>query len=359
MHPVARKEFELAYVPQLESLKFTVDGKPLAPNFKVDGKKILLDDSLPDNARVLKITYTHDPVPLVKQFTLSTVPDLATLQVKVNGKILDANAYTSDGKIVELWDLPPAKATIELNYRSATPLPQFFPLPDNVILETLNVTVDTVPITDFLLVGTENYEIFFREAPRDGASIVMTFEEPGTRVLSYPSLAYDRNKVDQIAAYDKDTGESIPLQWDRQELNFRREDVQNKRSIEVVYTLAPESTELVLELYQQPREGSLTIQTSAEDQTCIEDVAKQGSQLAFPCPPQRLGQLRVSYDYISHIDKSFRMRGNYSKDSRWKVKVNGIETIDFIRNGNLVEFPDANFTPDTVIDIEVSEPIRS
>jgi hypothetical protein len=359
MHPVPRKEFKLAYVPELGSIRFTVNDKPWATNFQVDGKKILIEDSLPVNARVLRITYTHDPVPLVKRFTLSTVPDLATLQVKVNGKILDITSYTSDGNIVELCDLPPAKAIIELSYRSVTPLPQFFPLPDNIILETLNATVDRVPITDFLVVGTESYEIFFREAPRDSATIVLTFEEPGTRVLSYPSLAYDRNKVDQIAAYDKDTGKTVPLQWDKQELSFRREDVQHKRAIEVVYILAPESNELVLELYQQPREGSLNIQASADDQTCVQEVAKNGSRLAFPCPPQMLGNLRLNYDYISQIDNSFRMRGDYSKDSRWKVKVNGNETSDFIRNGNLVEFPDANFTSDTVIDIEVLEPIRS
>ncbi len=231
MHPVPRKEFELAYAPEPGSIKFTVDGKPWAARFQVDGKKIILDDSLPGNARVLKITYTHDPVPLVKRFTLSAVPDLATLQVKVNGRILDSAGYTSEGNVLELTELPPAKAVIEPLYRSATPLPHYFPLPDNLILETLTATVDTAPITDFLIVGTGSYEIFFREAPRDGAAIVLTFEEPGTRVLSYPSLAYERNKVDQIAAYDKDTGATVPLHWDKQELSFRREDVQNKRVI--------------------------------------------------------------------------------------------------------------------------------
>ncbi len=127
----------------------------------------------------------------------------------------------------------------------------------------------------------------------------------------------------------------------------------------MVYTLAPESNELVLELYQQPREGSLNIQASNEDQACIQEVTKYGSRVTFPCPPQMLGNLKLSYDYISQIDNSFRMRGNYSQDSKWNVKVNGIETRDFIRNGNLVEFPDADFTPDTVIEIEVFEPVRS
>jgi len=359
IHPVTRKEFDLAYQPELGSIKFTVDGKPWSSNFILDGRKVFLGDSLPKGAKVLKITYGHDPVPLIQKFPLSVAADTTTLQVKVNGKPVDQDQYQMENDAVVFNKMPAELAVVELLYRVQQNLPQFFSLPADAILETVSATVSAQPVKDFLIVGTENREIYFPTAPRDGETIVLSFESQDTRILRYPSLAYNRNQVEQVQAFDKDSRQPIALSWDKQQLVFHRDDVQNERAVELIYTLTPDSSELVLDLHQEPRDGSLSIRSSNEDKQCVSDMIKDETKLFFPCPPQKLGELVVNYEYISQIDRSFRVRGDFSTEAKWKVKVDGVETTEYIRNNSTVEFPEARFATDTVIDIEVWEPVRT
>jgi hypothetical protein len=358
MHPVTRNEFDLRHVPETGSIRVMVDGRPWSTDIIIDGKKIFFGSTLPNGSKLVKIAYNHDPEPIITNFGFSASADLSTLQVKVNGRMMAPSQYQLEGDGIVFNQTPPDLAIVELIYRVEQSLPQAFPVPDDAVLESLTATVDATPRSDFIIVGSNEKEIYFTQAPLDGASIVLTFETTDARTLSYPSLAYDRNKIEELTAFDSTTLAPIPLTWDNQQLLFRREDIQNERPVSIVYQLVPETKELVLELNQKARVSSLVITSSEAGKLCAAGASRQASTLTFPCPPEELGELFVSYEYITQIDRKFRMRGEFSQDAVWKVKIDGAETSDYTRSANVIEFPNANFHEDTLIEIEVFELVR-
>ncbi len=81
--------------------------------------------------------------------------------------------------------------------------------------------------------------------------------------------------------------------------------------------------------------------------------------MVFPCPAEQLGNLRIRYEYITQVDSVFHLHGDFSPDAKWEVKVDGIETDKYQQNNNLISFPDLSLRAETLIEVEVWEPLRS
>ncbi len=358
MHPVNRKEFPLLFKPEQETLKMEIDGRPWSSNFNIVDGKIRFETPLPAGAKMLSIAYNHDPKPLSSKFPLSTSIDASTLSVMVNGSSVDASRYKVEDNQILFDPPPPALAKINVDYRVGDALPQYFPLARDALMDTVTVTVDNKPVSDFQVIGDENREVILTEPPRDGVPILISYETAESRTVRYPALTYNQDRIVQVAAFDGLSREVLAMEWQGAELVFKREDIAENRVVEVIYTLAPGSKELALTLAQKPKDGSLSI-VSSSGSDCVANVNSADGKLLFPCPAEQLGRLHISYDYFTQIDKSFKMNGNFAPDAVWKVKINGVETKDFKYENNTLSFSAQQFDASTSIEVEVWQPLRS
>lgn len=355
MHPIARKDYALAHAPEAQTLEFWVDGRPWDCQFSLDNGNVFVESSLPPQAKVLSIGYRHGPEPMRRTFPLSTSVDPATLSVTVNGSVVPPESYSIvDGSLL-FSNEPPELAKISFEYRIAQPLPQLFPLSKEALLDTVRVSVNGTPISDFQIVGSEQFEIYLPRVPSDGAAIVVSYETTGGRTLRYPALPIAPEQILEINAVDSVSRAPIVIERDGSNLVFQEADIQDQRSVEIRYALKSESNELALDLPQSPKEGTLAVAASSTGTDCVANVANEGNRLRFPCSPAMLGHLLIRYDYISDVDNSFAVNGRFTRDAVWKVKVNGTETKDFERNDSRIIFPEGLLDADDVIEVEVQD----
>ncbi len=355
MHPVARVDYELGFAPENGSILLEVDGKAWDGRYKLTGKTLHLETPIPSGIKVLSVKYRHNAVPLSRKYVLSQFPAPDTLVVKVNGKTVDASLLDLEGLQLTLPFLPDELARIEVNYRRSGDLPKIFALPSEALISRVQVFIDDLETKDFQIVGIDSIDIVLKSAPKDGAKIRIEYETKDTRILKYDAMKFAEGEVGEVRAFDTLTQVEIPIQVESGSVEFQADDVVNGRKVDILYALNPKTKELSLELSKTPIEGSLAIRSSGSGEECLANMSLNGTRLNFPCPSSDIGRLQVSYDYISGVDSSFKVAGNYTQSAIWSVKIDGVETKDYVREKNVLSFPHHELKPETVIEVQVWE----
>lgn len=352
---IVTRDFDLKFVPS-NSLQLTIDGVPFN-DYVIAGKKITLND-VAETALKLKITYRYDPVPKFDTFVIAGAPDLATMQVFINGAPLSASKYDYRPDVKELFfsDMPPDNAEVKVKFRKDDPLQREFDFtPTKISGEVVRVEVAGKETTAF------NYNpdigiLTLDDAPADGAVVTVYAKPADAAILRYKAGAgVVIPNVQSVAAVDATTGDPVSVVVDGAELIFEEADVVDGRDVVVTYDYGNRDMVLQHELAQEPLAGSVNVSVVSGDENCVNSVEVSGKTVRFLCDGDKLEEVRVSYKYVAEIFTEFAINHPVDSDTLISVYVDGARLQDFTVVDGKVVIPSTLLQFDSSVRIIVTQ----
>lgn len=333
-----KAEFDLPDVPNSGSLKLYVNNVLQSMNdYKLTGKRVefVAGKMPPPGATIVAEYRVGAPTPIQTGFPLGEAPLAGTVEVLVNGTIVDPASYTFDAATnsAVFKVAPPELATVKISYIKNVPLSKIFNVGEEIGGAPMVVMVNNMETKNYkLLPGTK---IEFAEAPADGVSVAVKYKFRVGPKLEYP-LALRGSSSTLVGLYDKTTGASIDYTYSGASVILRNPtDVVDGRPILVRYKNDASSSQQ-LEFSSLPMEGSLTVRPKAGE--CVHSLENKFLSLKCNVPDGTL--VEIGWKQIDYI-RSFTLHGVPNPDKgHWKVWIDGMETVAFNRQDRTIILSD-------------------
>ena len=385
---IVKKVFHLANLPDMVDFQVSVDGVdvPAADAWQVSGDLVTINKDKFINAQRISFYYSHDAVPKFDHLTLDSAAALDSLVVEVAGKKLAGSEYSvsQDAKTVTFSVMPAEDASVVISWREDVALMRRFALGDSDHrLDTLQVTLNGT-VVDNSKYSVKGDEVEFSDVPMDGAKIGLSYRKESSKVQNYPQ-DFKRGPA-SITCRDAVTNEVLAANFVNSEIQFDHQDVIDGRKVTLNVDFGPKADERALELPQKPLPGTVEVLADGKSEICelqsdlqlgtdvndekngalkdtpalIQLIEDQGYNVHVKCAGgQDYSGLVVGYKYESNRITKFEMPDSVplsdgSRPSVWKVNINDSEYKGFTREGRVVTVPDKDLPVAAKVDIEVT-----
>lgn len=338
-----QSQFQLAYPPDLPSLKVYVDNNLQAPTTFTLSGRVLTFINPPSQGAKIRIEYLYDSRPVLTSFRLSTVAAPSTIKVSVDGSDVIASGFAYDNNSQTIvFKAPPAdNADIRVSFKKDEPLLKVFVLNDtkNIKISTLKVQINNVMTSDFKF-NASSSSLEFNEAPIDASSIRATF----SRVLN-PNLVHriGGNDLDivKIEVLDKNNKESVKFQHTSPNITVdASEFVENRMLIARLWQADRKSR--TWHLPNEPMAGSLSVQGDITD-CAISSIQIIESSMQTNCDFSHDKTVTINYQYIEKSSGQFVIRelSKFAMDKyNLNVTINDKDTMNYIVKGEAITVKD-------------------
>lgn len=324
---ILNSDFELASLPDMGSVRVSVNGAQQASGYSVNGRTLHFDPK-PSYGAMIQVAYTAGATPMFARFPVGQVPAAGTMVVVSNGQVLNPSLYTFDFQTQELVFLnpPPADADIKLEFRADSPLVSRFPLEGDVIASSVRVKVNGQNVSGFL-VGAD-HSVSLATPPADGALISVIYQAKGAPVLNY-ALGIQENMVKDLKVSDAETGDPVNAVLDQGSIVVSPAEHRDGRRLIVSYQDA-DAGHMLANLPAHWISDSLKI--SPEQGTCGYSV--EGQELELKCDTPAGTAIDVSWQFRTPVRQIFALDGVGDPEAGlWTVLVDGQPIKAFVRDG--------------------------
>jgi hypothetical protein len=337
-----KRVFTLKYPPISSSIQLSLGGEPVNEGYRLQGRELYLDFPFEDPDSLLVVQYRHNPVPLKDQFSLAGKVDPATLKVKVNDQVWEAERYRMDpsGTKLRFADLPPPSATIDIYYKRDGELKRSFQTEFPEDLFDFQVRVDGEVEHDYQWDATDQL-LRFTPPPADGAAIAAVYSRVSDIDLDFEITGIDSRRIADYWFEDAETGKRFPLDsvLDGNRVEYSLKHYEPGRKLKAVYQLLPEErSDLVTWLLPElVVEDSIQVAVDGSQTSCGDDYQIDGRKLSFHCASAYRQGLRLSFKHFENYRRTFVIDPDGRTIGPWQVWVNGKVVDDFEReDGRLI-----------------------
>jgi hypothetical protein len=291
---------------------------------------------IPPPAATIKAEYrVGTTTSILTKFPLGETPVAGTVEVLVNGTIVDPASYTFEAvsNSVLFKSAPPELATVKISFTKDVPLSKIFSIGEETVGAPMLVTVNGVETKNYkLLPGTK---VEFAEAPADGVGVVVKYKFRVGPKLEYP-LALSGSSATPIGLYDKISGASVNFTHSGASVTLSNPaDVVEGRPLLIRYKNENSSSQQI-ELLNSPMQGSLTVRPVAGE--CTHTLESKFISLKCIVPDGTL--VEIAWKQIEH-NRSFTLLGVPNPESgQWKVEIDGVATAAFTRLDRTITLAD-------------------
>lgn len=330
-----RNQWELSAFPDSGTLQISIELNGVievvdSDSYTLVGKTLTFEEGMepPANSKIIA-DYLVGKTPMFQQYTLQEKPAEATLVVKINGSLVDT--FTLDGDTVIFDEEPPANAAVAFDYRRDEPLETKFQVEGSPRNDTINVFVDDQatdefsydPLTKLMTLDT---------APPDLAKILIKYENLDGPQLDYKLPLGGQNPRDFKLFFNE--AEITIAGRVADVFTIKNEDHAENRTLTLKYDV-DDTEEKVFTLPYSPIEGSLKVSSTNED--CKLGAGfelKDLDQFTSTCIVQDATEFKLTFSYIG-FRREFDAKVTEPELGRWIVKINGIETTEYEREGSV------------------------
>ncbi len=337
-------QFTLSHNPVPGSLVVRVNGALQSGNYNVTQNIVTFTSNPPPEGATVTFDYNHDSAPIVASFDLSKNPAAGTLKVFVNGSLVGPAAYNYDAANNEVdFVSPPAhNALVSLQYRENSPaLISSFALSGSVNVSSIGVKVNGSSVSSGVSFHTPSNSVVFATAPADNASIVVTYQEIGSAILSY-AFAVDANLVDDMEIEDAISGSPIPFAYMGGNIIFGAGVWVEGRQVVIRYPNAGFG-QMSVSLPHTPISASVSAE--AGGMLCANLTVTGNVVNLSGCNfPVNAGQVDIEYLYLPAGSSTFTFTPAIPvslDDVLWDVTVNGSAFYNYTRTGRVFTFNSA------------------
>ncbi len=394
-----KKQFLLSSRPDMTQFDVTVDGQVLEASgvLSIEGKLVKIDPSKVNSGLKITFNYTHDAIPMFSEVPAQPAPNLLSLVVTVNGTPLTQEVdyhYDPVKRVIGFTAAPPEDAKVVVKYLEEKTMKTHF---ENNLAgvrpDTLKVSVNGVPATDQSFSYDSN-GIDFIVPPTDGAVVTTSWQTDEHKILNYAASSTDPRHVVASTITDKASGQEVAGEWKNPNLQFKPENVVEKRVVTVTLDFGEKSSMRTIDLPDDRIDDNVKVTADGKADVCqikkepasldLNDL-EDSKSLAGKAPEKKVEEAKpsdwssrykgkdvsfqcaegndfteISIDYRHEIQRTNKFVVTLAagvdpndKHMAWKVFVDGKPTTSFKRTGAEIEIEDNLLPPETKVDIEV------
>jgi hypothetical protein len=351
---VVRRQFQLPNIPILDSVHVTIDGVP-STDFIIEGSVLTLT-RVTAAQTTLHISYRHDPVPIFSSITLSEKADPKTLEVVVNGSVLNATEFSYDRTTgsIQFEEAPANYAHIAVEYRTDGILKRSFDVGAiSMSPAPVKVTINGQAIDDFVL-DPSTHSLEFSTPPPDDAEITFSYVRSDAKILRYAAIEGPAGaKPYAVTVLDKDTNEPLAATVSGAEIVFDESDVKHDRHVIVTYNYGDGTTLLTHDLAYEPLLDSVQLKDESGGGDCFKNIVVTGKQVSYRCDAQSLGNVSIDYKYVEQHYETFTLVKQIPQNGIIQVYVDGAANFNFQVDGQTVRVPKSETTPQSTVRVVV------
>ena len=351
---VVRRQFLLPNIPILDSVHVIIDGIP-STDFVIEGSTLTLT-RVTAAQTTLHVSYRHDPIPIFSSVNLSQKAYPRTLEVVVNGSVLNATDFTYDSatSTIQFAETPANYAHIAVEYR-----------PDGYLKNSFDVgaiSMSPVPAkvtingraTDEFVLDTSTHSLRFSSPPPDGAEINFSYVRSDAKILRYAAIEGSGGaKPYSVLAVDKETNEPLNTTVIGAEIVFDELDFKQDRHVIVTYNYGDGTTLQVHDLAYEPLEGSVQLKDESGGSSCFKNIVVTGKQVSYYCEAQSLSSVAIDYEYIEQRYEAFTLTKLIPQNGFIQVYVDGAANANFQVEGQTIRVPKSETNPRSIVRVVV------
>lgn len=298
--------------------------------YSVNGRSITFAPGQePPNGSQLRARYLIPGIPMFQALNPGTAPAADSLEVRINGTLLDAAAYRLEAGRLIFEETPPALASVQLSYRENIPLKKTFALQAHALPDTIAVSVDGQISRDFSLNSTT---LHFTKPPRDGALVEIDY-----KYRAGPELSYALPLPEHSSQYQLFDGQE-PLSFSEEGgvITIAAADHEAGKTLTLRYE-SPDGTPKNFALAHPALNEGATIEGDEEFCRLGAGVELAGSELRLSCAVPRRTDFVLHYLY-SEPQRSFALPGIADPEQgTWEVFADQQPIHNYEREGSLVK----------------------
>ncbi|MCX6128632.1 MAG: hypothetical protein NTX25_06150 [Proteobacteria bacterium] len=346
---ILRTQFALQHEPLGATLKVYVNGQLKTAGYKLSGNVLEFSEA-PAAGASIKIQYSFMYDPPKQEFVLANAADPSSLLVYLDGEA--SKAFTYDAATMSIrFSSAPMVNEIKTVYRKAEALNKDFQIGLEAQTSSIRASVNGQANTNFSY-NVKTGLVHFNIAPADGSQIDLSFEQVLDARLRYPIYAA-QDQRSQVKVYDALTMKLLPVEIDGDEILFAAAQFQALREILVVYPI-PGKQGMLIDLGREVNNESLIVRGNKSglcqvsllsvtagivDLSRCSFAASEAISIEFQYP----GETKTSFDLgLLDLDLS---------EYRWKILLNGVETLDYSLVQNTLSFPSLAY--DSRVDVSL------
>ena len=344
-------QFTLTHRPEPGTLRITWDGE-VQTDYVLDDRHLTVNLAFRETAEPLVVTYRHGAIPLSQSYRLEGQPAPATIEVRIDGVPQPASLWQLDDRqTLTFMSEPPARGLITVRYRQNRSLSNRFDLPKGILEGSVQVEVDDHPVTWH----QDDDQMVLSETPADGAQVKVIYNRPEDIVLAYPLDNVAPHLIENVRVIDALTGEEIPAVFDGATMQFEPADVKRGRNVVVDVDIAHERDNLS---FSVPFDGNLVeesvaIRTDRDAGMCDRAVELRSGELHFTCDDDAFTTINVEFTTYTNLRNQFDLDVPYADKRYWMVRVDGVTTDRFVREGKTITIDREILSWDSTVSIAV------
>lgn len=350
---VLSRSFTLKHRPEAGSIEVRVDGEILQTGFSQKGNALVFEEPPREGAQIA-VRYRHGAVGMRDSFDLEAAPAEDTIKVFVNGQ--PRSDFFIAGRKIRFATMIAEGAKLEVRYYENRGLPKIFTFNKSLEDLTYEVKVNGQVAAHTVLDATRG-RIEMAVPPQDGALVVLEYKVKGEPIYDY-GLSHGAKSEEYSEIIDEQTQEPVGCALEQGRLVCDAEVFREGRRIQVTYTRAQRSFKV--ELGHQPLHNELKVW--AGDQVCArEDLNLQGLLLDVAgCGfVEENHEISVHYTYIDKAFHQFTLLEPVDlmgKEYFWQVFVGEKETKEFMVEGQTIILTNPPAEPTQVRIVLASRP---
>lgn len=348
------KVFTLKMAPAAGTLKVYRDGVELTTGFTITGRTLELATALGTGQKLTVVYRNAITVPQTK-FALRYAPLAGSVKVTVNGVEAAAKTYTvsANPPSIDFAQAPALGAKISISYTRDVPLQTQFKLEDVVRPGSLQVRLNGVLTNDYSFDAVTTI-VTFATAPAEGTLINFAYAAAGAPILAYP---FDLGDVapNGLTVVDALTMVPVGFSYANRTITVTAAEFREGRKLLVRYLNANRGSFSVT-LPQDPLSGSVKVIGGGITCDKAPQLVVQGRMVTVDgCGfGPDVKAVTVVYHYIETYREFVFNAPNLPAPNDyqfWTVWVDGMETKDYVRLGNVIKF--ANDVPGSIVRIQL------
>ncbi|MFW7380898.1 MAG: vWA domain-containing protein [Oligoflexus sp.] len=332
-------QWELTQTPDANStisVEIEIDGAraPADPNgYQIQGRMLTFFEGYePPAGSKIHVSYRVNITPMFNQVSLQEAPAANTLQVMVNGNMLNTNEYQLTGTTLVFNQRPAANAMIQVDYRRNIALKTEFTINGQPRNNQLQVKIQDVASNDFSY--DPNTKILkLGTAPADNQKIVVSYADLVGPKLSYNLPLSGSNPRDFRILFN-----NSPINFERSGSTFtiNAADHAENRQLRLSYNV-DDNSEKTFSLPSQPIAGSVALDGMNSGCSLGNGFELVEQTLMARCAVRDLTEFLLSYKYLAST-RRFEVIGlNDAEAFMWEVYIDGKATSEFQRQGFVIE----------------------
>lgn len=354
---ILQASFPLAYAPLPNSVAVFVNNNLITSGYTITGNVLKFDQAPPAGANI-RVEYRYFTTPPLTSFTLSRAADPSTLEVTLDGNMVNPVDYAYDEATRKInFYAAPVGREIRANYAERDGLTTDFAINGPVDVSTVNVYVNDQPVpASSYSVRNDLNVIRFTDLPEDGATIRIYYIKSDRPRLSYPVFAKP-TALASMEVFDQVSLAPIPHTMNGNTVTFPAEQFQAGRKVVIAYI----KTNGLNHVVDVNRDVRLVVNVADEQgQLCDPvQVGVNGTAMDLSsCGFTAGDRVHVEFVYVTEHVNSFTMEdsrlGNGDR-ATWEVWVNNQVTTAYTRQGLTITIPGLPYDSRVVIKVSFKD----